>query len=40
MFCIFFKTAYTTLIKGLFNLYKDLSRFYLTLDGMNKHTPW
>lgn len=37
MFCIFFKTAYTTLNKGLFNLYKDLSRIYLTLGSMSKH---
>lgn len=38
MFCIFFKTAYTTLNKGLFNLYKDLSRIYLTLDSMSKQS--
>lgn len=38
MFCIFFKTAYITLNKGLFTLCKDLSRLYLTLDSMSKHT--
>lgn len=37
IFCMFFKKAYTTLNKWLFNLYKDLSMIYLTLDSMSKH---